>query len=508
MKTILEYSHDEAKIFLLKEESYFSFDLPKYFVFQRLLNRVSEEIKGKPLRDLCRDHHKIGESKRYKDCPNKYEKVNYTFFNNKDGKFSWRPLQLIHPVLYVSLVHKITEEENWKVIVNRFNEFSNILNTKCSSLPVESNNHLSDKATAINSWWQLSEQRAIELALKYEYVLHTDISDCYNSIYTHSIPWALHGKEMAKAERNSDQLVGNAIDVHLQGMSFGQTNGIPQGSTLMDLIAEMVLGYADLELSRAQDLILTDYKIIRHRDDYRIFSNNPQEAGLITKKLTEILANLGLRLNAQKTMLSSDVVRDSIKPDKLYWISNKQETENLQQHLFLIHNLAHKFPNSGSVSKALNLFLGRIEESNEIRANALVMVSIVTDIALKNPRTYSISSAILSKLLSVINEEAKRNEIMDSINKRFEGVPNTGHLEVWLQRVTLKINRHKSFREILCKKLNDSSIEIWNSEWLKPGLKKVLDKESIVDEEIIEKMDRVITSGEVELFNSKNSSDD
>jgi RNA-directed DNA polymerase len=136
------------------------------------------------------------------------------------------------------------------------------------------------------------------------------------------------------------------------------------------------------------------------------------------------------------------------------------------------------------------------------------MVSIVTDIALKNPRTYPISAAILSKLLSVINEEAKRDEIIDSINKRFEGIPNTGHLEVWLQRVTLKINRHKSFREILCKKLNNSSIEIWNSEWLQPELKKVLEKESIVDEEIIEKMDREITSGEVELFNSKNSSDD
>jgi hypothetical protein len=29
----------------------------------------------------------------------------------------------------------------------------------------------------------------------------------------------------------------------MQGMNYGQTNGIPQGSVLMDFIAEMVLGF-------------------------------------------------------------------------------------------------------------------------------------------------------------------------------------------------------------------------------------------------------------------------
>ena len=38
-------------------------------------------------------------------------------------------------------------------------------------------------------------------------------------------------------------------------MSYGQTNGIPQGTILMDFIAEMVLGYADYLLTeRLKDL--------------------------------------------------------------------------------------------------------------------------------------------------------------------------------------------------------------------------------------------------------------
>jgi hypothetical protein len=36
----------------------------------------------------------------------------------------------------------------------------------------------------------------------------------------------------------------------MRGMNFSQTNGIPQGSVLMDFIAEMVLGYIDERLSQ------------------------------------------------------------------------------------------------------------------------------------------------------------------------------------------------------------------------------------------------------------------
>jgi hypothetical protein len=44
----------------------------------------------------------------------------------------------------------------------------------------------------------------------------------------------------------------------------------------MDFIAEMVLGYIDECLSRCLDKKM-DYRIIRYRDDYRIFTNNKKE---------------------------------------------------------------------------------------------------------------------------------------------------------------------------------------------------------------------------------------
>jgi len=233
MKNILKFSENKAKDFFLKEESYVNFDLPLYFSFQALINETDKKLSMKNLSDFR------------KSSPREIDNVNYRLLSNKDGKYSWRPFQLIHPAIYVSLVLKITEKENWKLIKERFNLFQQNENIECHSLPVISETKArTDKTEQILTWWKMIEQTSLVLALDFKYVLHTDISDCYGSIYTHSVPWALHKKSVAKKKenRNKQSLIGVSIDSHLQDMSFGQTNGIPQGSTLMDFIAEIVLG--------------------------------------------------------------------------------------------------------------------------------------------------------------------------------------------------------------------------------------------------------------------------
>ena len=100
-------------------------------------------------------------------------------------------------------------------------------------------------------------------------------------------------------------------------MSFGQTNGIPQGSNLMDFVAELVLGYSDHQLSKKLSSInISDYKILRYRDDYRIFTNSESDAKTLTKLLSESLFELGMSLNSQKTFSSTDIIKSSLKEDK------------------------------------------------------------------------------------------------------------------------------------------------------------------------------------------------
>ena len=132
-------------------------------------------------------------------------------------------------------------------------------------------------AKQIRSWWQSVEQQSLIYSLEFSHVLHTDVIDCYGSLYTHSISWALHGIENAKNSKGKNSLLGNIIDSHIQASRYGQTNGISQGSVLMDFVAEIVLGYVD-ELINAMLGDPTDFRILRYRDDYRIFANSDDRA--------------------------------------------------------------------------------------------------------------------------------------------------------------------------------------------------------------------------------------
>ena len=195
--SILEYNEVKAKRFFLKEESYYNFDLPVYFDLQNLINKVSKKIGVKLLSDfygITTD----SAGKKFPAKPHNFEDVNYKFLNNKDGKFAYRPFQLIHPAIYVSLVNQITTKANWNSILKKFEGFRKNKKILCLSLPLESKGKKSDKATNIFNWWREIEQKSIELALDYEYVLHTDISDCYGSIYTHSIVWVKKTSSMAR----------------------------------------------------------------------------------------------------------------------------------------------------------------------------------------------------------------------------------------------------------------------------------------------------------------------
>lgn len=491
-KSILELSATEARQFLMKPESYCSLDLPPYIRFDALLAATHTALEGKSLSGLS-------------SKPRDHDDVNYTILNNKDGKYAWRPFQLIHPALYVSLVHQITVDENWQLLINRFSAFSANQKIHCLSLPVVSLSEEKDKAVQVSQWWHSVEQRSIELSLDYDYLIETDITDCYGAIYTHSIAWALHTKEVAKANRTDRNLLGNVIDAHIQDMRHGQTNGIPQGSTLMDFVAEMVLGLADLELSKKiESTPIKDYCILRYRDDFRIFVNNSQDGEQIIKLLTEVTIDLGLKLNPGKTKASADVVRASIKSDKLAWISRKHTEKSLQRHLLIIHDHASQHPNAGSLVAALNDFHKCISGLKRFHEQPMSMIAIVVDIAYRNPRTYAICAAILSKLMSFLESEDRKKAVAEKIKARFAKIPNTGHMQIWIQRVTLQISAELAYEEPICKLVGGEAVSLWNMDWISSkALKNAIDVAKVIDREKLASLEPVIPVDEVELFLSR-----
>ena len=490
-KTIIQMPSADARKFLLKSESYCTIPIPDYFKFGPLLESVRDALSTEELtRQGVRDK----------------DGVNHRIMTNKDGRFAWRPLEIIHPALYISLVQEITRDEHWQTILDRFGGFSANERIRCLSLPVESLTKEKDMAEQILSWHTAVEQKSLELSLDYEYLIQTDIEDCYPSIYTHSIAWALHGKEFAKKpdQRRNENLVGNVIDWRIQDMHLGQTNGIPQGSVLMDFIAEMVLGYADTELTKrcAADDGIKEYQILRYRDDYRIFVNSPSEGERILKHLTEALIDLGLKLNPGKTDSSSMVVRSSIKHDKLAWMFRKQTTRNLQNRLLIIYDHGLEYPNSGAFISALQAFHERLHRLQRY-SSPLPLLAIAVDIAFRNPRTYPYVAAIVGELIKFVKNDWDKLAIVDRIRHRFSRVPNSGHMDLWLQRISFQYDLSIPFGEPLCRLVSQDETQVWNNDWItSQGGLAAMDPSCLVDRDRLWEMEPTISPEELRLFAS------
>ncbi len=137
--------------------------------------------------------------------------------------------------------------------------------------------------------------RRSEIRSTARYVLRTDISRFYGSIYTHSIPWALDGKARAKKSRKGG--LANNLDKALRDLQDGQTLGIPVGPDASLVIAELVACSVDRELQRKH---LTG---MRFMDDYELgfLSRSEAEAGLAV--VEEVLADFELAINPRKTSI-------------------------------------------------------------------------------------------------------------------------------------------------------------------------------------------------------------
>ncbi len=460
MIRILDLSADDAREHFLKGSSYFSSSIPLYISFEPVLAAVDEVLEKQSY---------LGFKNEKK--PSDFEGVNYQFTANKDGRFAWRPFELIHPAIYVSLVNTICDPKNWEFIIERLSELDASA-VHCCSAPVVSDDEQSDVATQISSWWQKVEQQSLIYSLEFSHILQTDVVDCYGSLYTHSIAWALHGKENAKEKNRDKTLIGNQIDMHIQASRYGQTNGISQGSVLMDFVAEMVLAYVDRKITIALVAINESrFRILRYRDDYRIFANSDEQAERILKVISDSLQSVGMKLGVTKTEMNRNVVEGSIKPDKLAGINlaslGKANAKTIQKQLLRLHSFGMKYPNSGALRRLLSDFQLRMKLKKKQHNDLEVLVAIATDIAFVSPATIPMVATILSNLIARAGDKEKK-ELWNKVRKKMQRVPYNGYLEIWMQRVTQpdEVGLDFESNEAICKIVNKQNAKLWENCWV------------------------------------------
>jgi hypothetical protein len=87
------------------------------------------------------------------------------------------------------------------------------------------------------------------------------------------------------------------------------------------------------------------------------------------------------------------------------------------------------------------------------------------------------------------------------IYRKLSQLPNTGHMEVWLQRISHSFEPKLAYRERLCQLVKSRSADVWNNNWItSTKLKAVLDPAQIVHKSKLRALKPVIRPSEIALF--------
>lgn len=289
-------------------------------------------------------------------------------------------------------------------------------------------------------------------------------------------------------------------------MSFGQTNGIPQGSSLMDFVAEIVLGYADQELFKilSKYLVNKKYHILRYRDDYRIFVNDVKDGDIILKCLSEVLLSLGFRLNVNKTNFSDDVVLGSIKKDKIDSlvyenVPKKLSKEELLRQLLIVQYISKNNPNAGTLKNRLSKILDAIKPSCFLGQEENI-ASILTDIAYCNPNTFPLVATLISNCIEKLTKKQKE-DLVTKIQVKLCSLANIGLLEIWIQRIALGIRFKLTLKENLCHIVEDINEKLFETDWMSnQTAKKIIDDNNLVEKSKLRVLSQKIDKREVQVF--------
>lgn len=527
VKTIFDLSADEALDFLMQNDRYVTTEMPEYLNFDPVLAFAREHIADTSIDKCLKDIN-----------PENMSDANYDIMLNKDGRYAVRVLSLSNPFLYYLLAREICTPEHWAAILDDFKVFGSAPHIQAVGIPViPADKEDFHKATTILNWWSRFEQMAVKMSLDYRYMFVTDITNCYGTIELQTVEKALSRKGTA-----SEVDVKTDIVRILTMLRQGRNIGLPQGSTLYDIVAEIVLGYADMLLREAleRDGITEGYEILRYRDDYKVFANDKDLLERISYTLQHVLEGLNLRLNSAKTRISDSIITDSIKPDKLAYIyntpiyNNKKQCDfdGIQKQLLFILQFGRQYPNCGQMRMLLSKLSTWIEKHIEkvaknqkskakpkveakpgeedaedkktqkrpgtIIEDIMAMSAIAAQIAAENLNSAHYALKVISQVLSTISDEqvengkqASKDEIVTKVLRRLSSMENSDYLKIWLQNLAVKAEYKGDFSFAdekgngLCHLVCGSDANLWNNSFLEPEYLEGFSAAAVVDASVL-----------------------
>jgi hypothetical protein len=223
----------------------------------------------------------------FSDFPRQY--IYYEHMRNFNNP---RPLGIPNPFGYQRLC--LCLKDNWDKIIKHFENKTKNDVFKTSRIHIRK---LVDKTSLFEmnyDNWRTDGSPEVDLLVGKAWMVKADISNCFPSMYSHALPWALAGKPTAKREQKDKSIWYNEIDHYTQNIKNGETHGFIIGPHVSNLLSEIILTTIDLELRK-------DWEYTRNIDDYICYVESRDEADKFLAELNKQLRNFDLLLNHKKT---------------------------------------------------------------------------------------------------------------------------------------------------------------------------------------------------------------
>ena len=226
--------------------------------------------------------------------PNK--DMGYVFYENMRNINIPRPLGIPNPVAYQLLCKAISD--NWDKLQAHFKTQTENQTHKISRIHIRK--HMwSGKLFEMNyNNWKIDGSPEPDLLIGMRYMVNADISNCFPSIYTHSLSWALVGKDIAKQNQNNHNEWYNKLDFYTRNIKRGETHGLLIGPHTSNLLSEIILTKVD------KALYDKGFRFIRNIDDYTCYTQSYEKAQDFLLKLSAYLRYFDLTLNHKKTKIA------------------------------------------------------------------------------------------------------------------------------------------------------------------------------------------------------------
>jgi hypothetical protein len=246
--------------------------------------------------------------KRFQDDYGKYNSSQLAIYSLAKGIYSRRKLGIPNPKQFSDLSKAIID--NWSLLRDTYK-----LSKYSESTPVEARARRAVRTKSTS--WNNFKFQLIEKSFDKKIQLTLDISQFYPTIYTHSIPWAILGKEKAKKLFKiaiSDQArwqnllntsrdaktynSANFIDMLVRNCNDRQSIGLCIGPDTSLILAEVIANRIDEEIEKRLRSI--PHTGIRYYDDYYFYLNNRNEAENALKIIQQVLYEFQLETNENK----------------------------------------------------------------------------------------------------------------------------------------------------------------------------------------------------------------